>query len=374
MACTEKPRVVIDARPTMGGVERYAFELARLAKNGHCLDRVILYGREDSTRYRPVSPRREVRRPLHQALGAAKRILVDQLMLPLAACRNHADLIHSPNYLVPLCTRKPVVVTCHDLSLLDHFPTKPAGPMRYYERAVMQSGLQRAAHIIAPSRAVAAELRQRLGLPADRVSVLYPPLPSFCFDITSGEPWPDRLQVRPPFFLSVGTIEPRKNLHRLLLGWRRAYSRCRVPLLLVGPYGWGERTLLDGQLAVTDGLRWLGCVDDSTLAALYRQATAVVQFSLAEGFDYPVAEALCTGTPVVLSDIEVHREVAADCGLFAPPADPDALADRLVEVCSWPEEQRTDFRLRCGRQAGLLRQFSRIEPYLNLYARILTAG
>jgi glycosyltransferase involved in cell wall biosynthesis len=371
MAASENPRVMIDARPSMGGVERYTFELARLVRNGHCRDRIILYGREASAGYRPASPRRNERRLLRRALGNGKRILTDQLMLPLAACRSRAELIHSPNYLVPLCTRKPVVVTCHDLSLLDHFPTKQAGLMRYYERALLRYGLQRAAHIIAPSRAVAAGLSRRFHLAADRVSVLYPPLPSFCFETESGKSLPDRHHEQAPFFLSVGTIEPRKNLHRLLQGWRRAYFRCRIPLLLVGPYGWGERKLLDGQLAVSDGLRWLGCVDDSALADLYRQATAVIQYSLEEGFDYPVAEALCAGTPVVLSDIGVHREVTADCGLFAPPAEPDVLADRLLEVCSWSVEQRADFRQRSRQQADLLRQSSTIEPYLALYEQVL---
>lgn len=373
MTAPEHPRILIDARPTMGGVERYTFGLARLAADGPHRERFILYGREPADRYLPVSPHRRAGSFLRQALGGGKRILSDQLLLPLAARRAGAALLHSPNYLAPLCIRRPVVVTCHDLSLLDHFATKQRGVMRYYERAVMRDGLQRAAHVIVPSRAVAAELGQRFRLPPDKVSVIYPPLPSFCFESMQEqrETVGERFQVEPPFFLSVGTIEPRKNLHRLLQGWRLAYGRCRIPLLLAGPYGWRERNLFDGQFAVSDGLRWLGSVDDSTLAMLYRQATAVVQYSLAEGFDYPVAEALCTGTPVVLSDIEVHREVTAGCALFAPPAAPGILADRLVEAGSWPEERRQEFSEQARRQADVLRQSTSIDPYLAVYERVL---
>lgn len=362
---------MIDARPTMGGVERYTYELARLMQTCSGQDRLYLYGRKDADRYEPLPARNARRRLFRHILGSGKRILTDQLVLPLAARRVGADLIHSTNYLVPLCTQKPVVVTCHDLSLLNYFSSKKAGLMKYYERSVLLSGLRKAAHVITPSKAVAADIQQRFDLPADKISTIYPPLPSFCFEASSEKPVLERPFPQQPFFLSVGTLEPRKNLHCLLQGWLRAYSRCRIPLLLVGPYGWRQRRLIEEQLAALGGLQWLGCIDDSTLSALYRQATAVVQYSLAEGFDYPVAEALSAGTPVVASDIGVHREVMAGCGLFAPPRDHEVLADRLLEVCSWSAAQRAGFFLRARQQAGLLKQSSAVEPYLAVYKQVL---
>lgn len=374
MADPGNPRIVIDARMAMGGVERYISGLARLVQDGQGRNRILLYGRQTAGRFQPVSPRRSVRPGVRRALGGVRRILTDQLLLPLAASRFRAELIHSPNYLVPLCSRKPVVVTCHDLSLIDHFSTKEKGLMRHYERAVMLNGLRRAAHVIVPTRAVGAALRRRFRLPADRVSVLSPPLPTFCLDSGPEDASAAPYGAQRPFFLSVGTIEPRKNLPLLLQGWRRAYAVCRVPLLLVGPYGWGEKVLTEGRPAGSDGLRWLGCIDDAALETLYRQATAVVQYSLDEGFDYPAVEALCAGTPVVLSDIDVHREVTAGCGLFAPPDDPGALADQLLKVCSWSVEQRADFTQRSRQQAELFRQSATIEPYLALYERVLAGG
>ncbi len=366
-------RILIDARHTMGGVERYTFELSRLVQSSCNRDSIDLFGRDSAIQYKAAQSPKGVRRLLRTTLGSCRRIVTDQLLLPLAARRAKADLIHSTNYLVPPCTGKPVVVTCHDLSLLDHFSTKQAGPMRHYERTVLQIGLQRAAHIIAPSIAVATELRQRFEFDRDRISAIYPPLPSFCFkaptEITKA--MPGKLDLHQPFFLSVGTIEPRKNLHRLLAAWKRVYTQCRIPLIIVGPSGWGESRLLTEQLRATDGLHWLGCIDDSSLAGLYRQATAVVQYSLAEGFDYPVAEAICSDTPVVLSDIEVHREVAADCGLFAPPTDPETLAGLLLEVSTWSDDQRRLYSLKARRQADLLRKASSIERYISLYKEVL---
>lgn len=376
MVKTRMPGIMVDARQTMGGVERYTSELVRLASREEYRSRFVFFGRGPLDLFTPVSPRRNAGGYFRHVLGNGKRVLTDQLLMPLAARRTGAVLIHSPNYLVPLFTDRPVVVTCHDTSLADHFSTKQAGVMRYYERAVMRNGLQKAAHIIVPSRAVAARLVEKFHLSPERVSVIYPPLPSFCFEIGNGRKkseaasfWGSR-----PFFLSVGTLEPRKNLRRLLQGWRLAYSRSRIPLLLVGPYGWGEKRLLDEQFTVSDGLQWLGPVDDPTLASLYRQAAAVIQYSLDEGFGYPVAEALCAGTPLVLSDIEVHREVAADCALFAPPSDPKVLADRLVELCSWTAAKRLEIEQRSLKQAELIKRFSTMESYLTVYEDVLALG
>jgi glycosyltransferase involved in cell wall biosynthesis len=216
---------------------------------------------------------------------------------------------------------------------------------------------------------------ERFRLSSHTISVIYPPLPSFCFAKLNGRENPQGLPFagQGPFFLSVGTLEPRKNLQRLIQGWRQTYTQCRIPLLLVGPYGWKEKKLKDGQSTVSDGLHWLGPVDDSTLTALYRQATAVIQYSLDEGFDYPVAEALCMGTPLIVSDIEVHREVTAGCALFAPPTAPEILAERLFELCSWPQEKKSECKMQARRQADLLRKFSAIDNYLTLYDRVLAA-
>lgn len=361
------PRVVLDARPTMGGVERYTLELTRLLTAADPGERIVLFGRHAVGPYVPAPLAGGMLRRLRRLPGAVRRILADQLLLPLAAYRHRADLVHSTNYLVPLLTRRPVVVTCHDLTLLDHFSTRKRGPMRYYARWLLTTGLRRAAHVITPSRTVAAQVVQRFGLPPDRVTPIYPPLPRFCRERATNHPVAD-----PPFFLSVGTLEPRKNLARLLEGWRRHAGRGRVPLFLVGPYGWRQRRILAEQEDAA-GLRWLGVVDDPTLSALYRKATAVVQFSLAEGFDYPVAEALCCGTPVVASDIPVHREVLADCALFAPPDDPAALAARLAEVAAWGGVQRKEWAGRARRRAALIDRSSSAAVYLDLYRRI-TAG
>lgn len=365
------PSIFIDARPTMGGIARYTYELSRLMKSSRYGEQVFLYGQGFSDSFKAASSVHGMKLLLRHLLGGAKRIMTDQLSLPLAAHRSGASLLHSTNFFVPLFTQKPVVVSCHDLSLLRFFSSKKAGLMKYYERFLLLHGLRGAAHVITISHAVASELKQHFGFLEKKVTVIYPPLPRFCHDVTDEGELPDHRIPKEPFFLSVGSIEPRKNLARLLEGWQRAYSHCQIPLVLVGPYGWNQRRLVHERLAATDGIYWLDNVNDTTLSKLYKKATAVVQYSLYEGFDYPVAEAICMGTPVVASDIEVHREVMAGCGLLASPFDTDALTAALLEVCSWSEQKLAEYRLHSKQQAHLIKQCSSVDQYISLYQQVL---
>jgi len=112
-------------------------------------------------------------------------------------------------------------------------------------------------------------------------------------------------------------------------------------------------------------------VDDTVLAALYRSATAVVQFSLDEGFDYPVAEAMSFGAPLVLSDIAVHREVAGDCALYAPPGNVDALTAALLQSCGMSREERSAHRGRALRRIAEIESLSGLERYTAIYHRVM---
>lgn len=355
----------------MGGIARYTHELSKLLETSSFATKVILYGLKRSDGFSPANDKHGIRATLRYSLGGIKRMMSDQLFLPLAVHRNNVDLLHSTNFFVPLWSEKPVVVTCHDLSLLQFFTSKKKGLIKYYERFLLLNGLRRAAHVITPSNAVASELKQRFTFLEKKVTVIYPPMPCFCLDDQSA---PDVLNEnipQQPFFLSVGSIEPRKNLFRLLEGWQRAYSQCGIPLVLVGPYGWKQRKLIREQLAATEDLYWLDNVNDATLLALYKKAIAVVQYSLYEGFDYPVAEALCMGKPVVASDIEVHREVLAGCGLFASASDTEILTAKLLEVHSWSDQKLTEFRQQARQRAGLITQQSSITPYVAVYKKVL---
>ena len=135
------------------------------------------------------------------------------------------------------------------------------------------------------------------------------------------------------YVLAVGTLEPRKNLPRLVEGFRRAgLNGCR--LLVAGMRGWGD---VD---ASGDGIHWLGSVPDDELARLYRGARCVAYVSIYEGFGLPVLEAMACGAPVVAGRNEAAEEVAGKAAVLVDPLDPDAIAAGLGEAIDRREELR----------------------------------
>lgn len=208
----------------------------------------------------------------------------------------------------------------HDLIPLD-WPefSPPAEVARHRRRLDTVNALADA--VLTNSEATAAALRPRLrpGLP-----VIAAPL-----GVTPVAPAPgaDRVAQGRPYFLVVGTIEPRKNHLLLLHAWRRmaAAGSGPVPLLLVvGRRGWENEQVLDvlerGPLAGRE-VRELGGLNDGELAGLMRGAHALLMPSFTEGFGLPVAEALAQGVPVIASAIPAHREVGAGVPEFLDPGD-----------------------------------------------------
>jgi alpha-1,3-rhamnosyl/mannosyltransferase len=148
------------------------------------------------------------------------------------------------------------------------------------------------------------------------------------------------------YALSVGTLEPRKNLETLLAAWRGLRRRRAAPgaagevppLVLCGQYGWKSEGLRRRvEEAEAEGwLRHLGYVDEAALAALYRGARLFVFPSRYEGFGLPVLEAFAAGVPVVASDLPVLRELAGDAVLYAPPLDAEGWIGQVERLLDDP--------------------------------------
>jgi len=358
-------KILLDGRPALGGIARYTTELVRLLRP-ELGDRLVVYRAADTAG--PRGPARgTARRAVGAVAGRLRRIAGDQLALPLVAWRTRADVLHCPGSVVPARGGIPAIATCHDLSLIDHFEGYKRGPMKYYERRALLAALSGAAHIVTLSESVAAALGRRFGVGAERVTAIAPPLPDF--PPAGAGRLPADLAPR-RFLLCVGVLAPRKNLARVLEAHRAAWDDVALPLILVGPYGWRQRDVVRAAADSAGRVRWLGAVDDATLADAYRAAAAVVQYGVDEGFDYPAAEALGLGTPLLLSDIPAHREVAGACALYARPDEPRALADRLREVVRWSEGERTAHAQRATARAAVLRARGAADRYLDLYRRL----
>jgi glycosyltransferase involved in cell wall biosynthesis len=256
----------------------------------------------------------------------------------LGGPRGRFAVAHATSFAFPPVAA-PLVATVHDLAWR-HLPEAyTARGRRWHEAALRRVGA-RAAGFVVPSAAVADDLlASGLDLGERPVEVipwgadhLDAPDPLSCAALLA------RLGVDGPFLLTVSTIEPRKNLARLVeaFGVARPALGGHPQLVVVGPAGWGEAP------TGADGVVFAGAVSSATLAALYGAARAVAYVPLLEGFGLPVVEAMAAGAPIVASPVPA----ATDGVVLIDPRDPRSIADGIVTV--WTDGTLRDELRRVG--------------------------
>jgi glycosyltransferase involved in cell wall biosynthesis len=179
--------------------------------------------------------------------------------------------------------------------------------------------------IFTNSAYTAADVSERLGIPDDRLRVAPPGLGD------GFAPEGDRADLGRPYVLGLGTLEPRKNLGRLIAAWQLLDDG--LALALAGGEGWGEQPGLDA-----DGIVRLGYVPDAEVGRLLRGAAVFVYPSLFEGFGMPVVAAMACGTPVVASSHPSLDEACGDAAVRADPEDPEAIAAAIGEALARRDE------------------------------------
>ncbi len=242
------------------------------------------------------------------------------------------DVVHIPD-LVPPPTRRPLVVTVHDLVALEHPELQPP-KFAAVQRIQLAAAHDRAAIVLSDSRATADALCHR---GVDPARIIVAPI-----GVTT-LPAPDRSIVPPhPYLLFVGSLIPRKGVDALVAAFARADISDAVRLVLAGSPAWGTSAILAAaeRYGVSERVIRTGRVSDAQLAALYESTLAVCVPSIAEGFGLPILEAAAAGAAVVASDIPVFREVEGAVALYAPPCDRHAWAGALERIVG-DEELRT---------------------------------
>jgi alpha-1,3-rhamnosyl/mannosyltransferase len=263
--------------------------------------------------------------------------MLQRMVFSAGMRRRHPDLYHEPNY-VALPWDGPLVVTVHDLSFV-HFPAShPAERLAHLER-YLAATLARAAHVITDSETVRREAVTHFGLDPRRVTAI--PLgvgPEFGpMDAQEAAPALARLGLAPKgYVLSVGTLEPRKNLAIAVRAWASLPEAVRAgrTLAIAGMKGWLHDALvtLVERLEREGIVRFLGYVPQGDLPALYAGALAMVYPSRYEGFGLPVVEAMASGVPVVAANASCLPEVAGDAALLVDPDDERGMAEALRSV------------------------------------------
>jgi glycosyltransferase involved in cell wall biosynthesis len=265
------------------------------------------------------------------------------LVLPSLLRKWSVDLFWGPGYLVPL-PKGPyrVISTFHDLSFEDTPSTFPL-PTRLYFRTMYRKCAARADRIIAISDFTKSEIGKHYGAACEEKTRVIPN--GYDETLAGGEDSkpPDRpgtCSVPGPYILTVGNLEPRKNLPTLIEAFRILKLRMGIPhrLVVVGQKAWLSDSVFDcirssgmeGQIVLT------GYVDRRELAALYRGAEVFAYPSKYEGFGLPVLEAMSCGVPVVAANASSIPEVAGDAALLTDPYDAAGMAEAIRDIIETP--------------------------------------
>ncbi len=234
------------------------------------------------------------------------------------------DVLHFSDWMYPPQAGGVRATTIHDLVPL-RFP-EWVTPRTLEMHGEKYANAARTCDVVfANSDYTAGEVAELLGVPRERIRVARPGLgPGFA-------PEGPRTELGAPYVLGVGTLEPRKNLQRLVEAWRLLGGD--LHLALAGGEGWGEQPEL-----ADPGIHVLGFVADAELPALYRGAQAFVYPSLFEGFGIPVIEAMACGTPVVASAHPSLDEACGDAAVRADPERPEAIAAAILDAVERREE------------------------------------
>lgn len=325
-------RIAVDARPLCHpgtGICRYTRELlTRMCRQG---GEWFLYShqRYDTTGFNlPNVHHRVAGIPVSLRAGQ-----LSHLFFPLWVRRDRVDTFWGPRHQLPLMLPADVrcAVTIHDLVFRDCSETMRF-PGREVENFFTPRALARADTIIVVSQFTRQRLQYHFPQYAHKVVVV--PGASMLTDAARDVGATRAEQGK--YFLFVGTLEPRKNLPRLL----RAYKcYCQVtpqplPLKIVGGGGWGGEDIagLVDSLKLGQWVELLGKVEDSALVGLYGEAYALMMPSLYEGFGLPVVEALSLGVPVIISRDSAMSEVAGSAGLFVDPESEREITDALLRL------------------------------------------
>ncbi|HEY3290294.1 MAG TPA: glycosyltransferase family 1 protein [Anaerolineae bacterium] len=350
-------RVCLDvsaALSQVAGIGRYERELAVALHSLSDGPELVLFNNKQEVNSLPMALKGVPRIKIPWSNRTWRAWLLAGFGLPRAWSKaiGTCDVFHGTDSLIPP-TKVPTVLTIHDLTTT-LFPQHHTRLHRLYARYSLPRMAQAATAVITDSAAVRQDVIIHLHIQPEKVHVIH-----LGVDHQRFHPRPhaeaqqmvvQSLGVKLPYILTVGTLEPRKNLEMFL----RAYAELpadRPQAVIVGARGWGESSLLNviQQLGLQESVHFTGFVDDALLPVLYAGAECLVYPSLYEGFGLPILEAMACGTPVIASNVSSMPEVGGAAARLFNPTEQSSLKQAILEVLS-DEGQRAWMRT-----AGLLR-------------------
>lgn len=286
-----------------------------------------------------------------------------------------SDIFHASNQIHHAPRKALLTATIHDLTCWKmpelHTAANVAADQRFADRILRQ------AHgIIAVSDATREDAIELLGIDEDRIETIHSGVSEAFFHVSVDEVLAikEDLGLNKPYALFVGTVEPRKNLDRLLDAWLGLPSDIRqeFELIIAGPIGWAPETEKRLSAGAT-GVRRLGYVAEEALPALTAGALLFAYPSLYEGFGFPVAQAMAAGVPVLTSDISALPEVTGGDAALVDPLSVNEIRSTLQQLLTSPS-MREDLAIRGKERAQNYRWTKCARRSMLFFQRVLGQG
>ncbi len=337
----------VSAVPTnAAGAGRYVIELLRRLNDAtdltlNCFSRI-----DDADRWTRLAPRANV--SAITPIGRGARLLWEQTGFAGHVHRSGIDVLHSPHYTMPRGARIPVVVTMHDMFFFTHPQWHERSKVMFFRHAIKRS-MAHADAVIAVSQFTADAIRERFperevmviphGVDHDRFR---------CGDeyVETDHATLELLEIPRRYILSVGTIEPRKNIPTLIRAFDDIANRdSSISLVIAGTRGWQSESFDQALRAAKHRNRIIvtGYVADNAIPALLRNARVVAYPAFAEGFGLPALESLACGAPLVTTKGSAMEEVCGDAACYVNPDDDIGMScaiARLLEDQTYAETFR----------------------------------
>ena len=289
--------------------------------------------------------------------------------------KNPVDVLHV-QFTAPPFAPCPVVVSIHDLSF-EHLPETFNRRSRAQLRLTVRRSARKATHILALSEHAKADIVATYGISPEKVTAI-PLAAADCFTPVTDERELQRVRhtygIAGDYILTVGSIQPRKNLSRLISAYanlRRKDPQGTHPrLVIVGRQAWlfGETLRAIRDSGFSDSIILTGYVPDADLPALYSGARCFVYPSFFEGFGLPPLEAMKCGVPVITGNRTSLVEVVGDAGILVDPLDPDAISSALSRVLN-NEDLREELSVKGLNRSRLFRWHETAKRTLEVYQR-----
>jgi glycosyltransferase involved in cell wall biosynthesis len=302
----------------------------------------------------------------------------EQISFPQLLNSQNLDLVHFPYFSIPIFYYRPFIVTVHDL-IVNKLKTGKSSTLPYPlylakragYHAVLASALYRSKKIIVPSNAVAADLLKGYrNIENSKIEVTYE---GGFEDSLKLKIQNSKFKIEGRYLLRVGNFYPHKNVENLLSAFKdflfETYDNHDIKLILVGKKDFFYKRIerLVEFLKIGENIIFIDGAKDSELINLYKNALATIAPSIIEGFSLTAVEAMSLGSPVIVSDIPVHREICEDAAIYCNPHDTNDIKQKINFVCSLTESSRNELIGQGKKQAGKFSWKKMAEKTLNIY-------